>query len=201
MLYEVITLQTLDAIVCHNGEAHARALTPAGPRDFEALDTIVRQIRAGTMDDVVITSYSIHYTKLYETLAVMAKGRMPDVMTHGCSFDKIGVQSKIPPNGSCYPAKHLHMQDPVGEMVIVDQGKNLGFITVTGVGQRVENAVSISRKCKAVFGVRSSFRIPPDSISGKTGPVAKGLGFPLFKAGFQYPGCFVHSQLISLQTA
>ena len=82
------------------------------------------------------------------------------------------------------------MQHPVGEMVIIDQGKNLGFITVTGVGQGIENAICICRKRKAVFGVRFFFRIPPDSVFGKTGPGAKNLGFPLFKAGFQCPGCF-----------
>jgi hypothetical protein len=88
------------------------------------------------------------------------------------------------------------MQNPVGKMVIIDQGKNLGFITVTGVGQRVEDTVRICRKSKAVFGLRSWLRIPPESIFGKTGPDAEDLGFPLFKAGFQCPGCFVQSQLI-----
>ncbi|MCG8552651.1 MAG: HD domain-containing protein [Desulfobacterales bacterium] len=48
-----LTLQTLDAIVCHNGEVHARRLTPALPRKFADLDTIVRQIRAGTLNDVM----------------------------------------------------------------------------------------------------------------------------------------------------
>jgi dGTPase len=46
-----LTLQTLDAIVCHDGEAHARVLTPAPPRTFADLDSIVEQLRDGTMDN------------------------------------------------------------------------------------------------------------------------------------------------------
>lgn len=68
-----LTLQTLDAIVCHNGEAHARALTPAGPRDFEALDTIVRQIRAGTMDDVLPMTMEGCVVRIADTVSYIGR--------------------------------------------------------------------------------------------------------------------------------
>lgn len=68
-----LTLQTLDAIVCHNGEAHARAITPAGPRDFEALDTIVRQIRAGTMDDVLPMTMEGCVVRIADTVSYIGR--------------------------------------------------------------------------------------------------------------------------------
>lgn len=68
-----LTLQTLDAIVCHNGEIHARVLTPALPRDFAGLDTIVRQIRAGTMGDVLPMTMEGCVVRMADTVSYIGR--------------------------------------------------------------------------------------------------------------------------------
>ncbi|MGD9823280.1 deoxyguanosinetriphosphate triphosphohydrolase family protein [Desulfobacter sp.] len=68
-----LTLQTLDAIVCHNGEAHARALTPAPPRDFADLDAMVRQIRAGAMGDVLPMTMEGCVVRMADTVSYIGR--------------------------------------------------------------------------------------------------------------------------------
>ncbi|WP_321492705.1 HD domain-containing protein [uncultured Desulfobacter sp.] len=68
-----LTLQTLDAIVCHNGEAHARALTPAPPRDFADLDTIARQIRAGACDDILPMTMEGCVVRIADTVSYIGR--------------------------------------------------------------------------------------------------------------------------------
>lgn len=68
-----LTLQTLDAIVCHNGEAHARALTPAPPRDFADLDAMVRQIRAGALGDVLPMTMEGCVVRMADTVSYIGR--------------------------------------------------------------------------------------------------------------------------------
>lgn len=86
-----LTLQTLDAIVCHDGEAHARVLTPAPPRSFADLDSIVEQIRDGTMDNVLPMTMEGCVVRIADTvsyigrdfedavrLKILARDQLPD---------------------------------------------------------------------------------------------------------------------------
>jgi dGTPase len=68
-----LTLQTLDAIVCHNGEVHARTLTPAPPRNFADLDRIVRQIQAGTTDDVLPMTMEGCVVRIADTVSYIGR--------------------------------------------------------------------------------------------------------------------------------
>ena len=68
-----LTLQTLDAIVCHNGEAHNRALTPAPPRNFAGLDAIVKQSRTGTMDDVLPMTMEGCVVRMADTVSYIGR--------------------------------------------------------------------------------------------------------------------------------
>lgn len=68
-----LTLQTLDAIVCHNGEAHARTITPAPPRDFSGLDAIVRQIRADIMGDVLPMTMEGCVVRIADTVSYIGR--------------------------------------------------------------------------------------------------------------------------------
>jgi len=94
-----LTLQTLDAIVCHNGEAHARALTPAPPRNFADLDTIVMQIGGGTMGDVLPMTMEGCVVRIADTvsyigrdfedavrLKILTRNQLPDTCR-----DRLGV--------------------------------------------------------------------------------------------------------------
>lgn len=68
-----LTLQTLDAIVCHNGEAHAQALRPAPPRQFVDLDAIVGQIRAGIMEDVMPMTLEGCVVRIADTVSYIGR--------------------------------------------------------------------------------------------------------------------------------
>ncbi|WP_462268437.1 deoxyguanosinetriphosphate triphosphohydrolase family protein [Desulfobacter sp.] len=68
-----LTLQTLDAIVCHNGEAHARTLTPALPRKFADFDTIVRQMQAGTIGDVLPMTMEGCVVRIADTVSYIGR--------------------------------------------------------------------------------------------------------------------------------
>ena len=47
-----LTLQTLDAILCHNGEAHEQTLTPGPLKNFDHLEEMSRQIQTGELTDL-----------------------------------------------------------------------------------------------------------------------------------------------------
>ncbi len=51
-----LSLQTLDAILCHNGEAHTTHLSPEPGKDFKYLDNVIRKMQAGECgDDIPMT--------------------------------------------------------------------------------------------------------------------------------------------------
>ncbi|MFH1981381.1 MAG: HD domain-containing protein [Pseudomonadota bacterium] len=45
-----LTLQTLDGILCHNGEIHQRQLTPDGGKTFDRLEDDIRHLESGAAD-------------------------------------------------------------------------------------------------------------------------------------------------------
>ncbi len=68
-----LTLQTLDAIVCHDGEVHARTLTPAPPRNFADLDSIAEQIRAGTMGNALPMTMEGCVVRIADTVSYIGR--------------------------------------------------------------------------------------------------------------------------------
>ncbi len=48
-----LCLQTLDGILCHDGERHNRSLRPASPRTFDAFDQAVKQKKKAAQKDIV----------------------------------------------------------------------------------------------------------------------------------------------------
>jgi hypothetical protein len=63
------------------------------------------------------------------------------------------------------------MKHPVGNVVILDQVKNLSFINVSGVGQGVKDSIRIQREILPVAGenhflVRPSQGIPAQASKG-----------------------------------
>ncbi len=51
-----LSLQTLDAIACHNGEVHSRKLTPMPARTFDEFDAMTQRVRQGPVcNEIPIT--------------------------------------------------------------------------------------------------------------------------------------------------
>ena len=42
------------------------------------------------------------------------------------------------------------MEDPVGEMVVADEGKDLGLVNITGIGKGIEYAIGIKAERLAI---------------------------------------------------
>jgi hypothetical protein len=111
-------------------------------------------------------------------------------MAQGGGFDQILVEPQVPADGPGHPGQQLHVQDPVGEMIVSDQRKYLGFVNVAGERQGVENPVGILAERLAVFVVRPVFRMPPNRGPGRTGQGLQGILFDFVQKRLQIPGFF-----------
>jgi hypothetical protein len=76
----------------------------------------------------------------------MAKRRMANIMAKGDGLDQVLIKPEESTDGPGNPRNDLNMQDPVGDMIVVHQGKHLGFIDVAGIGFGMEDAVRILGK-------------------------------------------------------
>ena len=125
-----------------------------------------------------------------EALSVMPKGGMPDVMAQAGRFDEVFIQTQIPSYGSGHPWDQLDMNDPVGQVVIVDQGKDLGFIDIPGKGKGIQNPVGICWKSLPVFVGCKFFIFTPEGGMAETSQGTKVLLLPWVQKGFEFPGFF-----------
>ncbi len=66
--------------------------------------------------------------------AVVAKRDVADIMPQGNGFDEVFVQAQKTADRAGDFRYQLNMQDPVGDVIVPDQRKNLGFIDITAVG-------------------------------------------------------------------
>jgi hypothetical protein len=88
-----------------------------------------------TLDIVTKTAQAMLQGKLGEkSLSVMAEGAVPDIVAQGDCLNEIFVQGKKPAAGSSDLGNKLHVQNPVGNVVILDQVKDLGLVYVSGIG-------------------------------------------------------------------
>jgi hypothetical protein len=82
------------------------------------------------------------------------------------------------------------MENPMGEVVIFDKGKNLGFINIPGKGHGIEDPVCIGAEGLAVFIVGVGFKSSSLGGMGKTSQVAQGVFFLKGQKRFEFPGFF-----------
>jgi hypothetical protein len=85
---------------------------------------------------------------------------MTDIMTKSYGLDQIFIQFKKTPYGPGDLGDKLYVQNPVGDMIVFYKIKDLGFVDVAGIGQRMEDPVRVNREILAVsqldFGVGTS---------------------------------------------
>jgi len=115
----------------------------------------------------------------------MAKGRMADVMAQGNGLDQILVEAQAAANGPADPGDQLDMENPVRDMIIVNQGKDLGLVNIAAVGPGMEDTVTIPGKLRTV--IVAGFRPPPEADCAGTGKRRKAgrlAAVQLGKKGF-----------------
>jgi hypothetical protein len=69
------------------------------------------------------------------------------------------------------------MQYAVGDMIVMNQVRDLGFINIAGVGQRMQDAVYIQGKVLAISLLGSGIFSPSNTLSAEGGT---GRQFPFF---------------------
>lgn len=77
------------------------------------------------------------------------------------------------------------MKYPVGDVVILDEVKNLSFINVSRVGQGVEDPVRIQREILSVAGENHFLVRPSQGIPAQTGKGGEALFLFTVELGLQ----------------
>lgn len=68
-----LSLQTLDAILCHDGETHVQRLTPHAPRTFEDLDRLADTIKAGKTHHAVPMTLEGCVVRMADTVSYIGR--------------------------------------------------------------------------------------------------------------------------------
>jgi hypothetical protein len=71
------------------------------------------------------------------------------------------------------------MQCPMGNMIVVNQGKDLGFVDVPGVGPGVKDSIGILSKGLPI--ISQFFLNPSDSLATQTGKSTEMAALVLIK--------------------
>jgi len=68
-----LTLQTMDAIICHNGEAHSEKLVPRKDRSFEEFDAILSQMQQSNACDAIPMTMEGCVVRMADTISYIGR--------------------------------------------------------------------------------------------------------------------------------
>lgn len=68
-----LTLQTMDAIICHNGEIHSRQLTPNKARTFDDLDRIIESTATQKAVDIIPMTLEGCVVRMADTISYIGR--------------------------------------------------------------------------------------------------------------------------------
>jgi hypothetical protein len=74
------------------------------------------------------------------------------------------------------------VKNAVGDVIILNEVKDLGFVNVARVGQRVENAVGIGCIALSIPGVKAPLRVPADGIFAASRQRGEEILLPLVES-------------------
>ena len=104
-----------------------------------------------------------------DALAVMAEGRVADIVPQGDGLQQVFVQAQKLADGPGDLGEELDVQHPVADVLVVDEVKDLGLVDVAGVGPGVEDAVGVHREILAVAPGNGLFEAPAAGLGGPGG--------------------------------
>jgi hypothetical protein len=132
--------------------------------------------KADRLDIVLKGRQAMFFTECgQEMFAIVTKGGVADIMTQGNGLNEILIEMEEAADGPGNSGDQLHMQDPMGDVVIGDQAEDLGLVYVAGVCPGVEDTVGIQRIGLSV----TSFRLFLSS-SGLNAQAGSRRKAPLF---------------------
>ena len=68
-----LTLQTMDAIVCHNGEVHSTRLVPHKPRTFKTFDRTMARMRQKKAEDLIPMTMEGCVVRMADTISYIGR--------------------------------------------------------------------------------------------------------------------------------
>jgi hypothetical protein len=86
---------------------------------------------------------------------------MADVVSKRDGFDEVLVQAKKSSDGSGNSGNELHMEHPVGDVVVFDEIEYLGFVDVAGIGMGMEDPIDIDGIGLPIVGIQPLFSLSP----------------------------------------
>ncbi len=89
-----LSLQTMDAIVCHNGEAHSTKLIPEGSRSFDDFDAMVRAVKAKPMCDKISMTMEGCVVRMADTISYIGRDLEDAIRLKIVTRDQIPVDCK-----------------------------------------------------------------------------------------------------------
>jgi hypothetical protein len=107
---------------------------------------------------------------------------VPQIVAQGNRLNEVLVQPKETADGSRNPGDQLDMENSVTDVVVIDQGKNLGFVNVATITPGMQYTVSILSKGLAVVDkpIRSSAHgLPAHRSQGRKESFLLGHELPL----------------------
>jgi hypothetical protein len=113
-----------------------------------------------------------------DALAVVAEGRVADIVPQGDGLQQVLVQTQKLADGPGDLGEELDVQHPVADLFVADEIKNLGFVDIAGVGPGVEDAVGVHREVLAVAKSDALFIAPADGAN-TLGGIRREPGFLL----------------------
>ena len=93
-----------------------------------------------------------------DPFAVMAEGGVTDVVAEGDGFDEILVEAQVTADGAGNLGKELDVENPVANVFVFYEIKDLGFVDIAGIGAGMQDAVGVHREILAVTFLNPLFK-------------------------------------------
>jgi hypothetical protein len=93
-----------------------------------------------------------------DPFAVMAEGGVTDVVAEGYGFDEILIKAQVSANGTGNLGKELDVENPVANVFVFYEIKDLGFVDIAGIGAGMQDAVGVHREILAVTFLNPLFK-------------------------------------------
>lgn len=89
-----LTLQTMDAILCHNGEVHTKSLCPEPRKGFKGLDAMVRKIKSSTRADAVPMTMEGCVVRMADTISYIGRDLEDAIRLNLVTRDQVPAHCK-----------------------------------------------------------------------------------------------------------
>jgi len=106
-----------------------------------------------------------------ESLPVMAERRVSDIMRQGDRLDQVFIEMEQAADSPGDLGYKLHVQDSMGNVIVLDEIEDLGLVYIAGVGQGMENPIRINRETLSVPLLDVGVILFSYRVTAETGPL------------------------------